>query len=120
MYSAIPHRGFSRASLEISSRIWLFADGRPGWFGYRHLRVTKRRCHASNVAGVTSRCIRSRRGNSRANAESTARSGHEGRGRPTCRRNTAASWRNVSSSAMTADSLRARTASHRNKHTMIR
>ena len=46
--------------------------------------------------------------------------GHEARGRPTCRRNTATSWRNVSSSAMTADSLRARTASHRNKHTMIR
>jgi hypothetical protein len=43
---------------------------------------------------------------------------HEGRGRPTCRRKTA--WRNVSSSAMTAESLRARTASHRNKHTMIR
>jgi sirohydrochlorin ferrochelatase len=103
----------------MRSLIWLFADGRPGRFGYRHVRVTKRRCQASNVAGVTSRYICSRRGSSRANAQSTARSGHEGRGRPTCRRKTATSCRNVSSSTMTADSLRARTASHRNRHTMI-
>lgn len=56
----------------------------------------------------------------RYHAESTARSGHEGRDRSTCRRKTVTSCRNVSSSAMTADSLRARTVSHWNWHTMIR
>jgi hypothetical protein len=40
------------------------------------------------VAGVTSRCARSCGGSSRAHADNTARSGHDGRGRLTCRRNT--------------------------------
>jgi hypothetical protein len=115
-----PHRGFSRASLQINSRIWLCGDGRPGRFGYCHLRATRRRCQASSVAGVTSRCPRSCRGSSRAHAARTARSGQEGRGRSTCRRKTATSCRNVSNSAVTADSLRARTVSHRNRHIMIR
>ena len=98
--------GDSRAEPGDHSRIWLFGDGRPGRFGYRHLRVTRRRCQASSVAGVTSRCLRSCRGSSRANADRTARSGHEGRGWPTWRRNTATSCRNTSSSAATADCAR--------------
>jgi len=81
----------------------------PTRFGHRHRWAPRRRCQASNVAGVTSRCIPSCRGSNRANAENTARSDQEGRGRPTWRRKTATSCRNTSSSAATTDLLRART-----------
>jgi hypothetical protein len=37
-----PHRGFSGANREINSRICLVGDGRPGRFGQRHRRVTRR------------------------------------------------------------------------------
>src|SRR4030088_1032274 len=55
----------------------------------------RRRCHASNVPGVTMRWWRSSRGSSRASADKTARSGHEGRGLPTWRRRTETSWRST-------------------------
>jgi hypothetical protein len=47
------------------------------------------------VAGVTSRCIRSCRGSSRANADRTARSGHVGCGWLTWRRSTVRSARSA-------------------------
>jgi hypothetical protein len=117
----------SRPARWADPRIWpgrmtlddLFGTHRPDRFGYRHQWATRRRCQASNVAGVTSRRIRSCR-SSQANAARTARSRHEGRDRPPWRRSTATSCRNTSSSAATADSLRARTTSHRNRQTMIR
>lgn len=60
-------------------------------------------------------------GNSLAEAASTARCGHDSRGRPTWRRKTATSCRNTSSSATTdLLSLRAKTISHRNTPTMIK
>ena len=50
-----PQAGFSCASLSTRARISWLVPGWPGWFGYVHLRVIRRRCQASSVSGVTSR-----------------------------------------------------------------
>jgi hypothetical protein len=75
--------------------------------GVAPFRVRSRRCQASKVAGVTSRWERSRGGSTRVNADRLARPDQESRGRLTCRRSTATSCGNASSSAMTAALLRA-------------
>jgi hypothetical protein len=108
-----PHRGFSRPSRSTSSCTCPLTGGRPGRFGYRHLRATRRRCQANSVPGETIRDILTCPGNSRASATSIARSDHVSRGRPTCRRNTATSCRNTSSSATTAASRRVSTPTNR-------
>ena len=69
-----PHRGFCRASCRTSSRISSEIAGRPAVFGQVHLLLTRRRCQASRVPGVTIRCSRRRLGSSRASAATTARS----------------------------------------------
>ena len=58
---------------------WL-VRGRPGRFGYVHLRVIRRRCQASSVPGVTSRWARSTAGSCRASAARMARSAQSGSG----------------------------------------
>src|SRR5450759_4758936 len=78
-----PRAGFSRASRSTRSRISWLALGRPGRFGYVHLRVTRRRCQASSVPGVTSRWARSTVGSSRASAARIARSAQSGLARVT-------------------------------------
>ena len=69
---------------------------------------------------MTSRWARIVVGSTRARADRIARSGHESRGRLTCRRSTATSWRNASNSAVTAASLRASAASQPNSRTVIK
>jgi hypothetical protein len=49
-----PQAGFSCATRSTRSRISWLILGRPGWFGYVHLRAIRRRCQASSVPGVTS------------------------------------------------------------------
>ena len=46
-----PQAGFSRASRNTRSRMSWLVPGRPGWFGYVHLRVISWRCQASSVPG---------------------------------------------------------------------
>ncbi len=50
-----PQAGFSWASRSTRSRICWLVPGRPGRFGYVHLRVIRRRCQASSGPGVTNR-----------------------------------------------------------------
>jgi hypothetical protein len=78
-----PQRGFSRANRMTRSRSSSSIGGRRRvGSGNPHFRRTSRRCHLSSVPGVTTRCQRSSRSNSRVNADKTARSEHDGRGFP--------------------------------------
>jgi hypothetical protein len=62
-------------------------DGRPGGrWGWVQWRLSSSRCQRRSVSGVTSRGRRRCVGSSRANADRTARSAQEGRGRAICRR----------------------------------
>jgi len=70
-------RGPGRARLGPAQISWLIR-GRPGRLGYVHLRVISRRCHASNVPGVTSRQARCTVGSGRASAARMARSAQSG------------------------------------------
>jgi hypothetical protein len=81
-HPAVSQAGFSRASRSTSSRISWLIPGRPGRFGYAHLRWISLRCQASKVPGVTSRWARKTAGSSRASAASTARLAQSGFGRP--------------------------------------
>jgi hypothetical protein len=78
-----PQAGFSCASRSTSLRISWLVPGRPDRFGYVHLRVIRRRCQASDVPGVTSRCARHPAGRSRASLARTAWSAQSGLGRTT-------------------------------------
>jgi CRP-like cAMP-binding protein len=96
--------------LRISARALTAAarrDPRVSWAIAEELNRRQR----SNVPGVTNRLCRRCLESSRVNAESTARSGQEGRGRATCRRKTATSCRNTRISAFLDACLRASSAS---------
>ena len=54
-----PQVRFSRASRSTKPRISWLVLGRPGGFGYVHVRVISRRCQASSVPSVTNRWARS-------------------------------------------------------------
>ena len=73
-----------------------------------------------SVDGVTIRCLHRSLGRVRTSADNTARSGHDRRGRPTCRRSTATSWRSTNSSATSADSPRATCGNQPNTRTALR
>jgi len=115
-----PHAEFSRANRTTRWRTSSSMGGRPGWWGYVHFLQTSRRCQASRVAGVTIRCARSSRGSRRASAESTTRSGHDGRGLPTWRRSTATSCRRTKISTFLAALVRASNASQPSTFTKLR
>jgi hypothetical protein len=86
-----PQVRFSVARRTISAVISSLTRGRPTDFGWRHFPATSRRCHRSNVAGVTRRRSLRDCGRSRARAASTARSAQPSRGQGFVRRSTATS-----------------------------
>ena len=115
-----PQRGFCLASSSTRARTSSATGGRPGALGYVHVLLTRRRCQASRVPGVTIRCSRRRPGSSPAKAASTARSAQRGLGRATCRRKIATSCRGTRISASFTASLRASSASQPSTRTMNR
>src|SRR6266568_3402865 len=115
-----PQAGFLPASRSTSSRISWQVPGRPGRLGQVHLRVTRRRCQASRVPGVTSRLPRSAAGSSRASAARTARSAQSGPGRATWRRSTITSCRSTRISASFDAWLRPSRTSQPNTWTMTK
>ena len=78
VHPSVPQAGFSPASRSTRSRTSWVAAGRPGRLGKVHLRVIRRRCHASSGPGVTSRLPRRAAGSSRASAARIARSAQTG------------------------------------------
>ena len=60
-----PHRRLSLARHEISAVTLSEIGGRPGGFGQRHVAATILQRQRPSVPGVTIRCPRSTRGNSR-------------------------------------------------------
>lgn len=115
----MPQVWFSVARRTISVVISLLIGGRPGGFGWRHFPATSRRCHRSDVAGVTMRQARRDFGRSRDRAASTARSAQSSRGRGLIRCGTAISWRSASISASLEAELRASSVSQDNAWTKI-
>ncbi len=103
-----------------SSQTSCGTGGRPAALEYVHFLLSRRRCQASNVPGVTIRCNCRRLGSSRATAAITARSAQSGLGRVTCRRKTATSCRSTKISASLAASFRASSTSQPNTNTMKR
>jgi hypothetical protein len=93
-----PRPWFSRASRPVSTAISGRTGGRPVRFGQARFGAIRRRCQRSTVPGVTSRCVRRRRGRIRISAARTARSARSTRGRGRVRRSTATSCRSTSSS----------------------
>jgi hypothetical protein len=91
--------------------------GRPGAPGQAHLFLTRRRCQASTVPGVT---IARARAAALARAAMTARSAQSGLGRATRRRTTATSRPSTTISASFAASSRARSTSQPDTRTMNR
>lgn len=55
MGEPITHRGFCLANCSTSARAPAGTYGRPGAFGYVHFLLTRHRCQASSVPGVTIR-----------------------------------------------------------------
>jgi hypothetical protein len=89
-----PHVGLSAAIGRIRRRSSGTVEGRLGWrCGNVQRRLIRSRCQPSTVSGVTNRWSRCCFGSRRVNAARTARSGQKERGRLTCRRKTATSWR---------------------------
>jgi hypothetical protein len=115
-----PHRGFSRANRTTKPRSSSGMGGRPTGLGYVQRLVTSRRCQVNKVPGVTIRWSRSRLGNSRASAASSARSAQSSLGRTTCRRSTATSCRSTSISTSLEASLRVRSTNQPNNRTISR
>jgi hypothetical protein len=83
-----------------------------------HFLRTRPRCHANNVAGVTSRPL-SECGSILASAARTTRSGQVKRGLLTWRRGTAISWRSASTSVINAVLLPESNASRSSIRTVI-
>jgi hypothetical protein len=89
-----PQVGFSVASRKMSRRVSIAVDGRPGALvGWVQWRAMRRRCHRSNVSGVTNQPARSRRGSAAPIAPSSVRSSSLSAGRSIWRRRTLSWWR---------------------------
>jgi hypothetical protein len=86
--------------------------GRPDRCGWSHRRLTRSRCHRSNVAGYTKNLLRRSFGSKRARLARSARSRGCKSGRATWRRSTATSWRSMTISI--ASSSRSARRSRRN------